>query len=86
MGRKTKINVAGQFREATLVSIISSHEQWSEYILEDGAVIRMKIVITEVYRVDGLYDNDGNPVYQMKSNNVVSAVPSEDLKRIPGES
>ncbi len=86
MGRKTKINVGGQFREATLVPTITSHEQWSEYILEDGTAIRIKIVITEVYRVDGLYDEDGNPVYQIKSNNVISAIPSEDLKRIPGGS
>ncbi len=83
-GRKTKLNLNGQLVDATSVPVRSSQENWSEYILEDGTVIRMKLVVTEVFRVEGIYDPDGNPVYHIKSGNIASAMPPENLKKLPG--
>jgi hypothetical protein len=67
--------------EGLYIPVRESHEVWNEYILEDGTVLRMKLVVTEVYRIEGLYDNDGNPVYQVKSSNVVAIRPPDSLKR-----
>ncbi len=81
MERKTKVNLGGQMRDAEQVPVQSSEERWNQYLLEDGTVLKMKIVVTEVYRVDGIYDQDGNPVYHVKSTNVASADAPENLKQ-----
>lgn len=81
MPHKTKILFNGQQVDASLVPVRSSQEPWSEYILDDGTLIRLRSVVTEVYRIDNMYDPEGNPVYQVKSSNVASAIPSEDSKR-----
>lgn len=85
MGKKTKLVFQGQIVEAELIPVRSSQEGWSEYILEDGTVLRMKLVVTDVYRLEGIYDSDGNPIYHIKSTNAASAIPPENLKRLPGK-
>ena len=49
-----------------------------EYELEDGSVIRLGLVITQIIRMDDTYDNDDNPVYIVKHGvvtNTISALP-----------
>lgn len=82
MGRpKKRVPYKGKEVEATPVSPTSTNEYWNQYFLEDGSVIRMKLVATEFARIDGEYDDDGNPVYSIKSTNVVSVETPEELKR-----
>lgn len=84
MERRTKLNIDGRLVDAISIPVRSSEERWSEYILEDATVIRMKLIVTEVFRVEGMYDPDGNPVYHIKSANIASAMPPENLKKLPG--
>jgi hypothetical protein len=56
-------------------------EHWNEYLLEDGSVLKMKLVVTEVVRVEGQYDPQGNPAYMVNSTNVVAIDPADDLKK-----
>jgi len=84
MDDKTKIVFNGQLVVATRIPINHTEEQWSQYILADQTVLRMKVIVLEIYRIDDLYDGDGNPVYHIKSTSVASAVPPADLKRVPG--
>jgi hypothetical protein len=82
---KIKVVFNGKLQDATRVPVVrTNQEAWSEYLLDDGTIIRMKIVITDVLRIDGVYDGDGNPVYQIKSGNVASSIPPEQLRRLPG--
>ena len=82
MNRKIKITGPdGKSYDAAYIPVRESHEIWNEYVLEDGSVLRAKLVVTEVYRIEGLYDSDGNPVYQVKSSNVVTVLPPDSLKR-----
>lgn len=83
MERKTKVLLNGQWVEAVAVPVRSSQEHWNEYLLDDETVLRMKLVVTDVYRIEGLYDNEGNPIYHIKSGNVASAIPTEKLKKPP---
>jgi len=46
-------------------------EDWNEYQLSDGTVIRMKTVITDVFLIPGEIDPEGNPVYNVRSTNVL---------------
>jgi hypothetical protein len=82
MERKKKIKTSdGRELDATVIDINSSQEQWNQYLLSDGTVIKLKPVATEVVRIDGEYDQEGNPVYLLKSTNVVNVIASEDLRK-----
>lgn len=56
-------------------------EHWNEYLLNDGSVVRLKSVVTEILRVVDKYDNEGNPLYMVKAAQVVSVSPSDRAKR-----
>lgn len=47
-------------------------DEWNEYELEDGSVIRTRTIITKVLRLDGYFDPYGNPIYVVQSQMVVS--------------
>lgn len=68
-------------KEAELVDVTSSSEPWSNYLLSDGTTVRMKVVLSEVWRVIDEYDNDGNPVYVMQSTGIMNVQAPDTLKR-----
>lgn len=78
-----KMNFQGREVDATEVEFQTRKEDWNEYQLMDGTVIKMKLVVSEIFRIDGVYDNEGNPTYQIKSTNVVTTRSPADLKRKP---
>jgi len=47
----------------------------------DGTVLKMKTVVGEVFRIENTYDNEGSPVYQVKSNNLVIVKSPDALKK-----
>ena len=55
-------------------------EHWNEYLLDDGTVVRVKLVAQEIVRIDGQYDPMGNPAYAVFSTNVTHVSAPEDLK------
>ncbi len=83
MGEKFTINFGGRQVEATPIEANQSSERWNEYFLEDGTILKMKLVLKKVFRVDGEFDAEGNPVYVMQSTNVTSVSAPKNLKK-PG--
>jgi len=81
MPDKIKINFQGQEAWGERVPVQQSNEIWNQYLLADGAMIKMKTVVTEVVRIENQYDQEGNPVYAVKSANVLSVIAPEELKR-----
>ncbi len=79
--RKIPIRPGEPPKEAELVPINQSNENWNEYILQDGSVVRLKVVTTEIWRVLDEFDQDGNPVYFVKSGNVVTVIAPDHLRR-----
>jgi len=67
--------------DAEPVDINQASENWNQYLLEDGTVIKMKSVATRVVRLAGQYDQVGNPVYFINSTNVVSVECPDNLKK-----
>jgi len=63
----------GEVVEADVIEIQDSTNTVIRVTLADGSVLRVRLDIIEVVRYDGLWDNDGNPVYSVK-NAVYSAV------------
>ncbi len=79
--RKIRMAPNGPEKEAQLIDIQQSDEHWNQYLLSDQTVVKMKLVATEVWRVDGEYDPEGNPIYLIKSSNVVNINPPDELRR-----
>lgn len=58
------------------VGVAESVERFSEITLEDGTVIRTKLSVVSAIRQDEVRDDEGNPVYTIKSQHVVMVVNS----------
>lgn len=85
LGRKKRVRLPdGNFVEGTPIPFQAGGEHWNEYLLEDGSVLRAKLVATEIVQIDGQYDQDGNPFYLMQSTNVVAVSSPERLRREEG--
>lgn len=50
----------------------SSGEHFNEYLLDDGTVLKIKLVVTEVLKVGDLHDPQGNPVYVINHTQVTA--------------
>ena len=81
MANKQKLNLGGKEIWAELIPVQQAKEGWSQYLLTDGSIVKIKMVVTDIFRVDGEYDPEGNPVYYVKSTNVLSVNAPEELKK-----
>jgi hypothetical protein len=68
--RKVKLKLRGEDVDTWEIPFETT-ERWTEIRLEDGAILRLKAVVSNVYRVDGKTDNLGNPIYVVKSTNAM---------------
>lgn len=76
--RKVTLPMGKVSVDGSEVPIRDKTEGVYEYELEDGSVIRLGLVITQIIRMDDTYDNDDNPVYIVKHGvvtNTISALP-----------
>lgn len=73
----------GKIVNGVEVPVQNSQEQWSEYKLADGSVIRIKQALIEVIRLPrGNWDPEGNPLYAIKVAPVMIVVSApDDLKQ-----
>lgn len=82
MERKKKMKLPnGQEVDATILPFQAAGEHWNEYLVDDGTVIRVKVVATEVLRLDEQYDAQDNPIYLLQSTNVMAVSSPDKLKR-----
>jgi hypothetical protein len=58
-------------------------EHWNEYVVNDGSVVRLKTVVTDILKVEDQYDPSGSPVYFVKSSQVISVSPSNGARKPP---
>jgi len=81
-GGKRRITLPdGSEVEADVIGFRTNAEYFNEYLLEDGTVLRMKPVVTDVIRIPGQYDPMGNPAYVIQSTNVTAVDSPEELRR-----
>lgn len=85
MAKKTVKLPNNQTVEGESVGFKAETEPWYEYQCEDGTTLRVKLVVSEIVRLDGVYTPEGDPVYTIKSQNVVSAQVPEGLRKEEGE-
>jgi hypothetical protein len=75
------INWRGKQVKAISTRFKNIREEWNEYELEDGSTLRMKTVVSDVVRIPDEYDNENNPIYVVKSTNMVVANSPDHLKK-----
>src|SRR5262249_4313619 len=70
--------------EGIQVQVEESTERWSEFTLTDGTVVRAKLTIISAVRVDGQFDQEGNPLYMTNATPVFSmvSVPAKLRKKV----
>ncbi|OIO36430.1 MAG: hypothetical protein AUJ74_02345 [Candidatus Omnitrophica bacterium CG1_02_44_16] len=81
MADKVKINFGQEIVDATPVDINQANEYFNQYFIEDGTVLKMKLVATKVFRIDDRYDQEGSPIYFVQSTNVLSVNSPSNLKK-----
>ena len=72
---------SGKSREGITVDVVSSKEPWAEYELQDGSRIKAKAVLVDVIKIEGEFDQDGNPAYVLKANGMMSVDAPAALRR-----
>jgi hypothetical protein len=78
---KIQILYNGRMADAIDVPIVHSNELWSEYKLEDGTTLRVKLAVGSIARVVGEYDAEGNPVYVAKGVMISVPLVSESQRK-----
>ena len=66
-----KIKSRGKEVEGTEIDFLTRKEDWNEYQLVDGKILRLKTVVTDVVKIEGERDSEGSQVYQVRSTNIV---------------
>src|SRR5437879_644738 len=69
--------------EAEQVDFESKAEPWSSYELTDGTILKVRVILTGVLRIEGEYDQSGNPIYVVSSQNVVQANAPKKIRGMP---
>jgi len=59
-----------------------SPEPWTNYILEDGTTLKVKVILLSVIRLDE-YSPDGQPIYQFTAQQIVGIQAPDELKKKP---
>ncbi|MHB1098101.1 MAG: hypothetical protein ACYCZR_00975 [Burkholderiales bacterium] len=65
----------GEQLKTTRRTVVKSDEKVSEYLLDDGTIIRLRTVLTGAYQYDGKTDEHGNPIYYLTWQVVQTAEP-----------
>jgi hypothetical protein len=81
--RKVQLPIGNTVLSGSDVPITKKTEGLYEYELEDGSIIRVGLVVTQVIRVDGSFDGDGNPVYIVRNGIVTNTIQGGEKVRRP---
>ena len=69
--------------EATNVDFETLNEEWNEYKLEDGTVLKFKTVVSSIIRTENYDPMTGDPVYHVRSTNILRVKVPDELKQLP---
>lgn len=59
---------------------VADQEPWAQYTLENGAVVRVRIMVTKVEDL-GVFLPDGQPSYKISMHQVLDVTWPEDIQR-----
>ncbi|MGH7961715.1 MAG: hypothetical protein ACRERD_07780 [Candidatus Binatia bacterium] len=73
---KVKLNLGNQSVDADRMGFKPIEENWSVYKLEDGTIVKLKLVVSDVFKLPGADPVTGEPQLIVRSSNVMSVEPS----------
>ncbi|MCK4475908.1 MAG: hypothetical protein KAU16_04200 [Methanophagales archaeon] len=73
----------GREIEAMDVDFETIKEDWNEYKLEDGTVLKFKTIVSSIIRTADYDPMTGDPVYHVRSTNILRVKVPEEMKRLP---
>lgn len=76
-----KVPFGGQMRDATIVDFEVEKESFSTYILHDGTSLKIKPVLVEVFRIEGVFQPNGDPVYGVQAQQILAVNAPDSLRR-----
>ena len=62
------------------LTFVADQEPWTQYTLENGAVIRIRVMLVKVIN-EGKINPDGSPQYQLQCQQVMDITWPEDIQR-----
>jgi len=80
MAKKIKVDIGGKKVDAVDLNFNTAREEWNEYELEDGTILRIKSIATKIIRQEDAYNPEGDPIYHVKSTNIVTTDVPDKLK------
>jgi len=69
-----KVPYHGRQVEGKPIDFLTRKEDFNEYQLADGKILRIKMVVTRIVKLEGETAPDGTPVYVIQSQNVVAPI------------
>lgn len=79
--KKRVVDPNGNEIDATIMPYQVGAEYWNEYLVDDGTVIKVKFVATELLKFDGLFDPMGEPQYSLQGQAIVSVSAPDKLRK-----
>ncbi len=80
MARRTKVQVGNETVDGIDLDFRTLREEWNEYETEDGSRIRVKLVVSEIIRTDRYDTQIDQPIYVVRSGNIVVTKAPDELK------
>ena len=73
---KVKIDTGGRTVEAKRVGFKPLEEVWNVYQLEDGTILKIRLILSEVFQLTDHDPMTGMPQLLVKSTNVIAVQPA----------
>jgi hypothetical protein len=70
---KKMVQTSNGPKEGVVVNVNSTSGGPVVCQLDDGTELRLRPVVVEVIRIDGEWDDEGNPIYVARTTQIVSA-------------
>lgn len=69
-----KVQYQGRQVEGESVDFLTRKEDFNEYQLTDGKILKIKMVVTRIIKLEEEKAPDGNPIYLIQSQNIVAPI------------
>ena len=80
MAKRTRVQWGNETVDGIDLDFRTLREEWNEYETEDGTRIRVKLVVSEIIRTDRFDHQTDQPMYVVRSGNIVVVKALDELK------
>ena len=80
MAKRTRVQWGNETVDGIDLDFRTLREEWNEYETEDGTRIRVKLVVSEIIRTDRFDHQTDQPMYVVRSGNIVVVKAPDELK------